>query len=154
MSFVPQDRAAPASRASVRAFLFGVLMFLLAALLWETTTSLRSSRNSSQQLSYSDFMRQVDNTNIASAQLVMSQSTARIEGRLRDGTRPYGVTIPKEVIPDLTERLRKQNVPISVSEANPLTFTTALLNFAPLAVLVVYCIYVLKRRMRWKQDKQ
>ncbi len=153
MSFVPQDRPNPASRASVRTFLFGVLMFLLAALLWETT-SLRSGRNSSQQLNYSDFMQQVDNTNIASAQLVMSQSTARIEGRLREGARPYTVTIPKEVIPDLTERLRKQNVPVSVSEANPLTFTTALLNFAPLAVLVVYCIYVLKRRLRPQQAKQ
>jgi cell division protease FtsH len=153
MSIAPQDRATPAFRVSVRTFLFWVLMLLLAALLWQTTSS-HSGRNASQELSYSDFMQQVDNMNIASAQLVMSQSTARIEGRLRNGVRGYSVTIPKEVIPDLTERLRKQNVSISVSEANPLTFTTALLDVAPLVVLVVYCIYVLKRRMRHKQAGQ
>src|ERR1700758_3804076 len=102
MPFAPQDRATLASRASVRTFLFWVLMLLLAALLWQTTSS-HSGRNGLQELSYSDFMQQVDNMNISSARLVMSQSTARIEGRLRKGVRGYSVTIPKEVIPDLTD---------------------------------------------------
>ena len=145
MAFAPPDSATPAFRASVRTFIFAVLMFLLAALLWQTTSS-RSG--SGQELRYSDFMRQVDDMNIASAQLVMSPSTARLEGRLRNGSRGYRVTIPKEVIPDLTERLRKQGVAISVSEASPITLSSALLDAAPLAVLVVYCIYVLKRRVR------
>ena len=153
MSFAPQDRSRAAFRLSVRTFLFWVLMILLGGLVWQTA-ALHPGSGTAEGLKYSDFMQQVDKSNVASADFLMSQNTARARGNLRAPVRRYSVTVPKEVIPDLTERLRKQNVPITVSDTRGSNLSGVLLNFAPLILLVLFWIYVMKKRAGGTQTSQ
>lgn len=119
--------------------LFWVMMIGLAIVLWKTANDGSSQENAVPQMSYSDFMANTDRSNIKSARLLESSATAEMQGRLRDPAHDFTVTIPKEVIPDLTERLRKQGAVLEVSEiASPKTLSwhERLMNFSPILLIV------------------
>jgi hypothetical protein len=100
----------------VRTFLFWLMMVALAAVLWKMANK-SSEPAVGHPMSYSDFMNCVDQNDIAKVKLIESQSTAEIQGQLRRPPRNFTLTIPKETIPDLTERLQKQGTAVNVVES-------------------------------------
>jgi cell division protease FtsH len=143
VTFAPDVRGGPPP--AVRALLFWLLMVFLAGVLWKTaSTSPRS--NSAATIKYSDFMNCVDDGQVTAATLIVSQNTAEIQGQLRDPSRKFAVTIPKEVIPDLTERLRKQGVSIEVSQNAAPNWQRTALSIAPLIILVGFWFAIMRRR--------
>lgn len=114
MTFAPEQRGPRgAFSPAVRTVLFCALMIALAFVLWQMSSQ-NDSAPAAPQMSYSDFMSQVEKKNISTVQLYESSSTAEVRGQLREPPSEFRVTIPKETIPDLTERLRKQGVVIQV----------------------------------------
>ena len=85
-----------------------------------------------QPISYSNFLQQVDNNNIANGKTRCCRKTRRkFSGELRQ-PRPgiSASTIPKEVIPDLTDRLRNQGVTIEdIGQSPKPTWRSELINF-------------------------
>ena len=152
MAFAPSERTPSQLSAVWRTLFFWLFMLLLAVVLWKMSST-RPDSGRRDELNYSDFMQQVDKNNVASAQLLMGQSTSRVRGALREPGKQYSTTVPKEVIPDLTERLRKQGVPVTVSEAKDSTFVSAIFNFAPLVLLVFFWIFMMKRFRDRQQTK-
>jgi cell division protease FtsH len=132
-----------------RTVLFWALMVALAAVLWQMTSH---SKNSvpDNQISYSDFLQQVDKNNIATAIFALSQNTADVSGNLREPVQDYRTTVPKESVSDLTDRLRKVGANVSVSESSKQSWQTYLANLAPLLLLVGFWIFMMQR-MRSKQ---
>jgi ATP-dependent Zn protease len=139
MAFAPIVRTAPQLSALWRTIFFGVFMLVLGALLWKM-----ASWQVGDELKYSDFMQQVDKNNVASAELLMGQNTSRVRGTLRAPAKRYSATVPKEVTPDLTERLKKQGVPLTVSKRK-IQLPGAILNYAPLILLIVFWIFAMNR---------
>jgi cell division protease FtsH len=127
------------------------MMIALAVVLWQMASKPTGQKPSSA-MSYSDFMTQVDKQNVGSVKLLVSQSTARIQGQLCTPLENFSVTIPKEVIPDLTERLRKQGATVEVSEVNDSNWTSLLINFLPILLIVGIWIFMI-RQMRAKQQQ-
>jgi len=130
----------------VRTVLFWVMMIALAVVLWQMASK-PNGQKSVSAMSYSDFMNQVDKNNVGSAKLLVSQSTAQIQGQLCTPGQNFSVTIPKEVIPDLTERLRKQGATVEVEEIKDTKLTNLLVNFSPILLIVGIWIFMM-RQMR------
>jgi len=145
MTFVPgQPRL---GRVSVqRTIIFWLMMIALAAVLWQMASKNGPGSNSASAMSYSEFMNDVDQNNIASAKLIESQSTARMEGRLRQPIGDFSVTIPKEVIPELTERLRKQGASVEIGEEKEANWANLVITLAPFLLILAFWIYIMRQR--------
>lgn len=148
MTFAPNPPRQGAMSPVVRTLLFGVLMIALAAVLWQMSSKSNGKETPGASMSYSDFMNQVDKDNIASARLIESRDTAEIRGQLREPPQSFQVAIPKEVIPSLTDRLRKQGVPIEVSEARQTGWRDVFINIAPILVILAAWISMMIRKRR------
>jgi len=134
-----------------RTILFWVMMIALAVVLWQMA-SRPSNGKSSPQMSYSEFMSQGDNNNVSTAELFDQKDTSEIDGQLRQPSEKFRVTIPKEVIPDLTERLRKQGVVIRVSSSSRPSWEELTLNLAPFIVIVGIWAMMM-RQMKAKREQ-
>jgi cell division protease FtsH len=150
VTFAPNPRYGTGMTPVVRTILFWVLMMGLAVVLWRMSSRSPKDSDSNQQISYSDFLQQADKNNIATATFALSQSTADVSGALRDPVEAYRTTVPRESVSDLTDRLRKQGVNVSVSELPNQTWKTYLANFAPLLLLVGFWVFMMQR-MRARQ---
>ncbi|MGD0956055.1 MAG: ATP-dependent metallopeptidase FtsH/Yme1/Tma family protein [Candidatus Acidiferrales bacterium] len=151
MTFAPNESPRMGMSPVARTLLFWVLMIALAGVLWQMAKTSDSGKPG-QTISYSDFMQQVGKNNVASARLYASQNTAEIEGELRQPPDKFKVTIPKEVIPDLTERLRKQGVTIYVSNSSGSSRLNVVLDVAPFVILGLWLFMAWQRRTKRDQS--
>ena len=151
MTIVPPQRQRMGPSATVRTVIFWVMMIALAFVLWKMANDNAPAKPAPSAMSYSDFMANVDRSNIQSAKLLESPATAEIQGQLREPARSFSVTVPKEVIPDLLEQLRKQGATIEVTEVPAQRKTTLpemLINFSPILLIVVLWIVMFMRQQK------
>jgi len=151
MSFAPDQQSRVGMPNTTRTILFWVLMVALATVLWQMASK-SPNQKSVPSMTYSDFMNHVDNNNVATAKLFDWKETAEIDGQLRQPPQQFKVTIPKEVIPDLTERLRKQGVSIDVSNASEPNWQNVALNLSPFVVILGLWFFMMRQR-RIKRDQ-
>jgi len=104
MTFVPGRGGAARGSSAYRTVVFWIMMIALAAVLWQMASRSDERQRPASPMSYSDFMKNVDQNNVASAKLFLSQSTAGLQGTLRQPAQSFETTVPKDVVPDLTER--------------------------------------------------
>jgi cell division protease FtsH len=152
MSFMPGQQDGGRLPA-VRTFLFWLLMILLAVVLWKMASNGRPNKNV-RTISYSDFLAQMEKNNVKSARYFLSQTTAEIDGELREPPEQFGVTVPKEAIPNLTDQLRKQGVRIDVAASASGDWVNFFVNFAPLILLVAFWIFMMKRYRLKREEKR
>lgn len=143
MTFAPNPPGRPALSPVFRTGAFWIAMVALAVVLWSMNRGSNQTPGS-PAMPYSDFMAQVDRNNVKSARLVESPSTADVRGELREPTQTFAVTVPKEIIPDLSERLRRQGVSLEVEEAKRTTWATPLIKLAPFLVILAIWIFRMK----------
>jgi ATP-dependent Zn protease len=129
-----------------RTILFWVIMIALADVLWQMSSRRGSVSSPSEAMNYSDFMSQVDANNVASARLLESAAAAVVQGQLRQPAQHFKVTIPKEVIPELTERLRKQGATLEVAEVANDDKISLLIRFSPILIIVGIWIFMMRRK--------
>lgn len=148
MTFVPNQQPRIGMSTTVRTILFWVLMVALAVVLWQMASKDKSGAppGSSSTMSYSEFTVQVDKNNVSSVRILESSSTAEVEGQFREPPQNFRVTVPKEAIPDLTERLQKQGASIDVSTAKDANWRTTATNLAPIIIIVALWIFSMSRR--------
>jgi ATP-dependent Zn protease len=155
VSFAPgQPRAG--MPAPLRTVLFWLLMIALAFVLWKMASKDQPSgtNESTSAISYSDFMTQVDKNNVNSVKILEAPATAEVEGQLREPPQNFRTSIPKEMIPALTEQLRKQGVTIEVAEQKKVDGLTTAINFVPFFVILAIWIYMVKRRWSGSQPNR
>jgi 2-C-methyl-D-erythritol 4-phosphate cytidylyltransferase len=148
VTFVPNQQPRMGMSITARTILFWLLMVALAVVLWQMASKDRSGApaGSSSTISYSDFMDQVDKSNVRSVKILESSSTAEVEGQLREPPQNFRVTVPKEVIPTLTDRLRKQGASIDVSTAKGADSRSTIINLLLIIVVVALWIFSMSRR--------
>jgi ATP-dependent Zn protease len=149
VSFAPNPVYGTGMSRAVRTVLFWALMVALASVLWLSSKTPKG-RNSGHSLSYSDFLQQVDKNNIGGTRFELADNTADVSGNLREPAQEYATTVPRESVPDLADRLRKQGAVVYIAEAPKQTRVGFLMNLAPLLLLVGFWIFMMQR-MRAKQ---
>lgn len=145
MSFVPGQRRPLGTFSPVRTILFWFLMVVLAVVLWQMAPH-HNQRTGRTSIPYSSFMDQVDRNNVASATLYTSPSTTDVQGELRQPAERFETTVPKQAIPDLTDRLRKQGATVNVSEMHSDNWTDRAIDWGTLLLLLAAWILLSRRR--------
>jgi len=148
MTFAPNPQGALSRSALIRTVVFWVMMLLLAVILWRMASEPAGNDSRAQQMSYSDFLAQVDKSNIATATFRLSQSTAEARGNLRQPVAEYRSNVPRESVAGLTDRLRKQGVTVEVSEVASPSAKDTLINYAPVVLIAIFWIFMMLARTK------
>jgi cell division protease FtsH len=114
------------------------LLVLLAALFNLVNNP---SQPRSNELSYSDFLKEVEAGKISEVTL----SGKRISGKMRDGATTFITQAPDD--PSLVERLTKKDIVIRArpSDEDVPTFTSVLLNWFPMLLLIGVWIFFMRQ---------
>jgi len=152
MSIMPTPASDGGMPRFARTFIFWVFMLLIAVVFWKLASNGPHDKHV-RTLSYSDFLEQVDKSNVRAVKYYLSQNTAEIVGELRQPPEQFSVTVPKESISTLTDQLRKQGARVEVSQSSSSDWTTFMVNFAPLILLVAFWIFMMKQ-YRSKRDEK
>ena len=130
--------------STLKTIMFWLFIVMLAVLLW-TLVSKSGQSAREEEPSYSDFMAQVERSNVKEVTLYLSPTSYEIEGEWREPSKKFRTTIFKESAPDLAKTLRDKQVLINVKEVNRADWVTFLLNAAPLFLLVAFWIFMMRQ---------
>jgi cell division protease FtsH len=131
--------------STVRTVLFWLFMVLLAVVLWKmASTGGQTTRE--KELSYTDFLNQVQQGNIKEVTFILSQNSAEITGEFRQGGEKFhGVTIANSSIPDVNKALTEKGVEINNKEVSRADWFIVVVNAAPVLLLVAIWIFMMRQ---------
>jgi hypothetical protein len=101
------------SHSTARTILFGMFVVMLFVGLWRVASA-RGQSTDKLELTYGQFVSQVDRGNIKEATLYLSANSYEMEGTLREPVRQFRVTIFKESSSDLTKELLDKGALVNV----------------------------------------
>jgi ATP-dependent Zn protease len=140
----PRDSSQQLPASTMRRTLSFWIVIIVAVFLWKMAT-VKENHPGAETLNYTQFMEQVDGQNVSTANFLVSDKTAEVSGSLRGSQKPYTTTVPNEVIPDLTDRLRKQGVPIEIKGGTSKDPLSVAVNFAPIILLALFWIFMMRQ---------
>src|ERR1700736_1165602 len=130
--------------STVRTILFWLLMILLAVVLWKMASTGGQSAHEDEP-SYTNFLAKVQGGSVKEVTIYLSPNSAELQGEYRDGSKFRGVTIANTAIPDVTKALQDHNVLYNYKEVKNADWLTFLVNFAPLILLVLFWVFMMKQ---------
>ncbi len=124
-------------------FLRGISLYLLIAIIAVSIiSSMYSPADVTQELYYSELVRQLENDRIASVTMIGEQ---RIEGTLRDGT-AFVSSVPYGKMSDMADRLEERNVEMTAEMPAPPPWWISLLpNILTLVIFVGIWLFILNQ---------
>jgi cell division protease FtsH len=130
--------------STVRTILFWLLMILLAVVLWKMASTGGQSAHEAEP-SYTDFLGKVQSGGVKDLTIYLAPNSAELQGEYRDATKFKGVTIANTAIPDVTKSLQDHNVLYNYKEVKTADWLSFLVNFAPLILLVLFWVFMMKQ---------
>jgi cell division protease FtsH len=119
-------------------------MILLAVVLWKmASTGGQSAHEDEPQ--YTNFVAKVQSGSVKDVTIYLAPNSAELQGEYRDATKFKGVTIANTAIPDLTKSLQDHNVIYTYKEVKTADWLSFLVNFAPLILLVLFWVFMMKQ---------
>ena len=132
------------SNSTAKTIVFWMIIILLGVFLWKMVSN-TGQAGKEDELSYSQFMDQVDNGNVKDLTLYLSANSYEVRGQYLKQEKMFRVTIFKESAPDLVKMLRDKRVTLNVKEVTRGDWLTFLLNAAPLFLLVGFWIFMMRQ---------
>lgn len=139
------------SGSITKTILFWISIIFLGVMMWKLVSSNgRSSREN--EITYSEFMAQVDAGDIKEATLYLGQSSYDLWWQDSRTSRGFHLTLFKEAAPSVTEHLREKGVQVRIKEVRSSDWTLLLLNGLPLLLLVGFCLFLMRRMQgnKWR----
>ena len=130
--------------STVRTILFWLLMILLAVVLWKMASTGGQSAHE-EEPQYTNFVAKVQSGSVKDVTIYLAPNSAELQGEYRDATKFKGVTIANTAIPDLTKSLQDHNVIYTYKEVKTADWLSFLVNFAPLILLVLFWVFMMKQ---------
>jgi cell division protease FtsH len=130
--------------STVRTILFWLLMILLAVVLWKMASTGGQSAKEDEP-SYTTFLARVQSGSVKDVTIYLAPNSAELQGENRDATKFKGVTIANTAIPDVTKTLQDHNVLYNYKEVKTADWLSFLVNFAPLILLVLFWVFMMKQ---------
>ncbi len=133
------------SSSAAKTILVWMFIILLGLVLWKVFTP-SSSAAREQELSYNEFMNQVDRGNVKEVIIYLSPNSYEVKGDYREpSTQKFKVTIFKEGAPDIVKTLRDKGVLINVQEVRSNDWLTIAINLLPFVVLFGLWIFMIRQ---------
>jgi 2-C-methyl-D-erythritol 2,4-cyclodiphosphate synthase len=131
--------------STARTILFWISIVFLGVMLWKLVSA-NGNAARGDGLSYSDFMARVDAGEVSDVTLYLFANSYELQGIYRSPANGgFHLTVPKEAVPALLERLREQNISVRVKEVRSGDWTLILINAAPLILLLGFCIFLMQQ---------
>jgi cell division protease FtsH len=130
--------------STVRTILFWLLMILLAVVLWKMASTGGQSAHE-EEPNYTNFLAKVQSGSVKDVTIYLAPNSAELQGEYRDATKFKGVTIANTAIPDVTKSLQDHNVLYNYKEVKTADWLSFLVNFAPLILLVLFWVFMMKQ---------
>jgi 2-C-methyl-D-erythritol 2,4-cyclodiphosphate synthase len=131
--------------STARTIFFWISIVFLGISLWKLVSA-NGDAARGDDLSYSDLMAKGDAGEVSDVTLYLSANSYELQGIYRSPANGrFHLAVPKEAVPALLERLRKQNVSVRVKEVRGGDWTLILLNAAPLILLVGFCLFLMRQ---------
>src|ERR1700685_463752 len=120
-------------------------MILLAVVLWKmASTGGQTAKD--EEPNYTTFLANVQSGKVKDVTIYLAPNSAEIQGEYRDSTAKFkGVTIANTAIPDVTKALQDHNVLYNYKEVKNADWLSFLVNFAPLILLVLFWVFMMKQ---------
>jgi cell division protease FtsH len=119
-------------------------MILLAVVLWKMASTGGQSAHEDEP-NYTNFLAKVQSGNVKDVTIYLAPNSAELQGEYRDATKFKGVTIANTAIPDVTKSLQDHNVLYNYKEVKTADWLSFLVNFAPLILLVLFWVFMMKQ---------
>ncbi len=133
------------SSSAAKTILVWMFIILLGLVLWKVFTP-SGTANRESELSYNEFMNQVDRANVKEVIMYISPNSYEIKGDYREpSTQKFKVTIFKEGAPDIVKNLRDKGVLINVQEVRSNDWLTIAINLLPFVVLFGLWIFMIRQ---------
>jgi len=132
------------SSSAAKTILVWMFIILLAIILWRVFAPGTQSAHVTD-VSYGEFMAQVDASNVKEVTLNISPNSYDIEGEYRNPDTKFHTTIFKEAAPDLVKELREKSVRINVKEVSHGDWITIVLQALPFVILIALWIFMLRQ---------
>ena len=132
------------SSSAAKTILVWMFIILLALLLWRLFAPGGQSTRVAE-VSYGEFMAQVDSNNVKDVILNISANSYDIEGEYRAPDTKFHTTIFKEAAPDLAKELREKSVHITIKETSHGDWITIVLQVVPFVILFALWIFMLRQ---------
>jgi cell division protease FtsH len=130
--------------STVRTILFWLLMILLAVVLWKMASTGGQTAHE-EEPNYTNFLAKVQAGSVKDVTIYLAPNSAELQGEYRDATKFKGVTIANTAIPDVTKSLQDHNVLYNYKEVKTADWLSFLVNFAPLILLVLFWVFMMKQ---------
>jgi cell division protease FtsH len=133
------------SSSAAKTILVWMFIILLGLVLWKVFTPSSSSQRE-MELSYNEFMNQVDKGNVKEVEIYLSPNSYEIKGDYREPSNSkFKVTIFKEATPDIVKDLRDKGVLINIQEVHSNDWLTIVINLLPFVVLFGLWIFMIRQ---------
>jgi cell division protease FtsH len=130
--------------STVRTILFWLLMILLAVVLWKMASTGGQSAHEDEP-NFTNFLAKVQSGGVKDVTIYLAQNSAELQGEYREAGKFKGVTIANTSIPDVTKALQDHNVLYNFKEVKNADWLTFLMNFAPIILLVLFWIFMMRQ---------
>ncbi len=130
--------------STVRTILFWLLMILLAVVLWKMASTGSQSAHEDEP-NFTTFLAKVQSGSVKDVTIYLAQNSAELQGEYREAGKFKGVTIANTSIPDVTKALQDHNVLYNFKEVKNADWLTFLMNFAPIILLVLFWIFMMRQ---------
>jgi cell division protease FtsH len=119
-------------------------MILLAVVLWKMASTGGQTAHE-EEPNYTNFLAKVQAGSVKDVTIYLAPNSAELQGEYRDATKFKGVTIANTAIPDVTKSLQDHNVLYNYKEVKTADWLSFLVNFAPLILLVLFWVFMMKQ---------
>src|SRR3984957_1894313 len=119
-------------------------MILLAVVLWKMASTGGQSAHEDEP-SFTTFLGKVQSGSVKDVTVYLAQNSAELQGEYREGGKFKGVTVANTSIPDITKSLQDHNVVYNFKEVKNADWLTFLMNFAPIILLVLFWIFMMRQ---------
>jgi cell division protease FtsH len=135
------------ARGVTRTVLFWIVMLVVAVVFYHMAGA-KTVRVSA--ISYNDLTAQIEKGNVASAVFAVGQTTTTLRVVLRSSSEATSVTLANALIPEVTDELKKNSVPMTFKSESANDLLSLAVNFAPLFLIVAFWLFMMSK-MRKKQ---
>ncbi len=129
--------------STLRNLLFWMGLVVVGAVIWQFSTNLQRSE---EKITFSEFLARVDARKIDSVKIIGNEVTGTYVGGDTDPTAKLGFrTYAPSQFDGLANDLQTKGVKIDAEAATPSTWTTFLLSYAPILLMIGFWIFIMRQ---------
>jgi len=126
--------------STMKNLMFWMVAALLIMLFWSVSSRIQQKE---KQLTFSDFMEQVDRGSVAEVTITGSSAGSQIVGTLKNGD-PIRTFAPPQYV-TLVDKLLSQGVEVSARDANGSSVWAHLINWTPIIIMIAFLVFFMRQ---------